>query len=147
MKPFEMGLNIQLFDLTNAARVRNGLSSLEWDGSVPVEPHENIVKIWQVNDYFSHENKQGKSPFDRMKDDLITSEVQGENLAYGQSSSIFAHEGLMNSLVTGKIFYSIHIAILAPALHLTKSFSLITRKTFYLSEACRFSMTIKLIAL
>ena len=49
------------------------------------------------NDYFSHENKQGKSPFDRMKDDGIRFRGAGENLAYGQSSSIFAHEGLMNS--------------------------------------------------
>ena len=49
------------------------------------------------NDYFSHENKQGKSPFDRMKDDGVSFRGAGENLAYGQSSSIFAHEGLMNS--------------------------------------------------
>ena len=32
------------------------------------------------NDYFSHENKQGKSPFDRMKDDGVTFRGAGENL-------------------------------------------------------------------
>jgi uncharacterized protein YkwD len=39
----------------------------------------------------------GQSPFDRMGEDGITFFVAGENLAYGQYNSIFAHEGLMNS--------------------------------------------------
>jgi uncharacterized protein YkwD len=33
-----------------------------------------------------------------MKDDDVRFHLAGENLAYGQFSSIFAHEGLMNSL-------------------------------------------------
>ncbi|MEH7309085.1 CAP domain-containing protein [Neobacillus drentensis] len=41
---------------------------------------------------------KGQSPFDRMKADDISFHLAGENLAYGQFSSIFAHEGLMNSL-------------------------------------------------
>ena len=90
------GFEQQLFDLTNASRVRNGLSSLEWDGPVAGTARKHS-KDMAINDYFSHENKQGKSPFDRMKDDLIKFRGAGENLAYGQSSSIFAHEGLMNS--------------------------------------------------
>ena len=49
------------------------------------------------NNYFSHDNLQGLSPFDRIKEDGIGFKRAGENLAYGQSSSIFAHEGLMNS--------------------------------------------------
>ena len=40
----------------------------------------------------------GESPFDRLKDDDIDFNAAGENLAYGQQNSIFAHEGLMNSL-------------------------------------------------
>lgn len=50
------------------------------------------------NQYFDHINVQGQSPFDRMKEDNISFITAGENLAYGQFSSIFAHEGLMNSL-------------------------------------------------
>jgi len=91
------GFEQQLFDLTNASRVRNGLSALEWDGQVSGTARKHS-KDMAVNDYFSHENKQGKSPFDRMEDDLVSFRSAGENLAYGQSSSIFAHEGLMNSL-------------------------------------------------
>lgn len=51
-----------------------------------------------VNQYFNHTNLEGQSPFDRMKEDDFSFHLAGENLAYGQYSSIFAHEGLMNSL-------------------------------------------------
>lgn len=90
------GFERQLFDLTNAARVRHGLSALQWEGQV-AETARNHSNDMADNNYFSHENQQGKSPFDRMIDDGIKFRSAGENLAYGQSSSIFAHEGLMNS--------------------------------------------------
>ncbi|WP_342506885.1 CAP-associated domain-containing protein [Sporosarcina sp. FSL K6-2383] len=90
------GFEQQLFDLTNAARVRHGYSILQWEGNV-AETARNHSGDMADNDYFSHQNKQGKSPFDRMDDDNVTYRSAGENLAYGQSSSIFAHEGLMNS--------------------------------------------------
>ncbi|AMQ04849.1 CAP-associated domain-containing protein [Sporosarcina sp. FSL K6-1540] len=90
------GFEQQLFDLTNAARVRHGLSILKWESNVAVTARKHSADMAD-NDYFSHENKQGKSPFDRMKDDGVSFRGAGENLAYGQSSSIFAHEGLMNS--------------------------------------------------
>ncbi|MCG7336689.1 CAP domain-containing protein [Sporosarcina sp. ACRSM] len=90
------GFERQLFDLTNAARVRHGLSALQWEGKVAETARSHSIDMAD-HDYFSHENLQGKSPFDRMKDDGISFRSAGENLAYGQSSSIFAHEGLMNS--------------------------------------------------
>lgn len=91
------GFEKQLFDLTNAARVRHGLSPLTLDERVSNTARNHSIDMAQ-NNYFSHENLQGLSPFDRMKADHITFRSAGENLAYGQSSSIFAHEGLMNSL-------------------------------------------------
>lgn len=90
------GFERQLFDLTNAARVRHGLSALQWEGKVAETARNHSIDM-AVNDYFNHENLQGKSPFERMKEDGIKFRSAGENLAYGQSSSIFAHEGLMNS--------------------------------------------------
>lgn len=50
------------------------------------------------NDYFDHTNLDDESPFDRLKADDIKFNAAGENLAYGQMNSIYAHEGLMNSL-------------------------------------------------
>ncbi|MED3574951.1 CAP domain-containing protein [Cytobacillus praedii] len=91
------GFEYQLFDLTNAARVNHHLNVLEWDDHVK-ETARKHSKDMAVNNYFSHTNLEGLSPFDRMSDDDIFFTFAGENLATGQFSSIFAHEGLMNSL-------------------------------------------------
>lgn len=91
------GFEYQLFDLTNATRVERGLSTLEWDEQVKETARKHSSDM-AVNNYFSHTNLVGESPFDRMSNDDILFSVAGENLAYGQTSSVFAHEGLMNSL-------------------------------------------------
>lgn len=91
------GFEYQLFDLTNAIRVNHGLSILEWDESVR-ETARKHSRDMAENQFFGHTNLQGKSPFDRMQADGIFFTAAGENLAYGQLSSVFAHQGLMNSL-------------------------------------------------
>jgi uncharacterized protein YkwD len=91
------GFEYQLFDLTNAARIQHGLGILGWDEEVKVTARGHS-KDMAVNNYFDHTNLEGQSPFDRMQEDNILFSIAGENLAYGQVSSIFAHEGLMNSL-------------------------------------------------
>jgi uncharacterized protein YkwD len=91
------GFEYQLFDLTNAARVNHGLSVLSWDEAVRETARGHSVDMAD-NNYFSHTNLEGQSPFDRMTADGISYRMAGENLAMGQLSSIFAHEGLMNSL-------------------------------------------------
>ncbi|SHG28739.1 CAP domain-containing protein [Ornithinibacillus halophilus] len=90
------GLEYQLFDLTNASRVIHGLPVLNWDESVRNTARNHSIDMAE-NNYFSHTNPLGQSPFDRMEEDQIVFRTAGENLAAGQSSSIFAHEGLMNS--------------------------------------------------
>ncbi len=91
------GFEYQLFDLTNAARVNHQLPILTWDEHVRETARKHSTDM-AVHQYFDHTNLEGQSPFDRMKEDDITFHLAGENLAYGQFSSIFAHEGLMNSL-------------------------------------------------
>ncbi|KAB2333341.1 serine protease [Cytobacillus depressus] len=91
------GFEYQLFDLTNADRVKHGLAVLKWDDNVKVTARKHSDDMAK-NHYFSHTNLAGLSPFDRMKNDQIFFTMAGENLATGQFSSIFAHEGLMNSL-------------------------------------------------
>lgn len=85
-----------LFDLTNSSRVKWGLSVLEWSD----QASQTAIKHSQdmaVNHFFDHTNLAGQSPFDRMTADGIYYQQAGENLAYGQTSSIFAHQGLLNS--------------------------------------------------
>jgi uncharacterized protein YkwD len=91
------GFEYQLFDLTNAERIKHHLSPLTWDDHIrnTARKHSNDMA---VNAYFSHTNLKGQDPFDRMSEDHIVFTLAGENLAYGQFSSIFAHEGLLNSL-------------------------------------------------
>jgi uncharacterized protein YkwD len=91
------GFEFQLFDLTNAARVEHGLNPLSWDNHVKETARDHSLDM-ALNQYFDHTNLEGQSPFDRMAEDNITFQTAGENLAAGQLSSIFAHEGLMNSL-------------------------------------------------
>jgi uncharacterized protein YkwD len=91
------GFEHQMFDLTNATRVNHGLGVLVWDEQVRETARKHSFDMAE-NNYFDHTNLEGQSPFDRMLEDQITFSVAGENLAYGQFSSIFAHEGLMNSL-------------------------------------------------
>ncbi|WP_347834169.1 CAP-associated domain-containing protein [Gracilibacillus sp. JCM 18860] len=90
------GFELQLFDLTNAARVHHGLPVLAWNEEVRQTARDHSTDMADHN-YFSHTNLAGLSPFDRMKEDHIRFQIAGENLASGQPSSIFAHEGLMNS--------------------------------------------------
>jgi uncharacterized protein YkwD len=91
------GFELQMFDLVNATRVNHGLQVVTWDEHVMQTARKHSSDM-AVNNYFDHTNLQGESPFDRMEEDGITYTLAGENLAYGQFSSIFAHEGLMNSL-------------------------------------------------
>lgn len=91
------GYEYLLFELTNSARIQRELPLLKWDEATKETARKHSEDMAD-NKYFSHTNLEGKSPFDRMGDDGITFFVAGENLAYGQYSSIFAHEGLMNSL-------------------------------------------------
>ncbi len=93
----KVGFETQLFDLTNATRVNHGLDILIWDDLVRETARKHSQDMAQ-NSYFSHTNLEGQSPFDRMHEDNIIFSMAGENLAYGQFSSIYAHEGLMNSL-------------------------------------------------
>lgn len=93
----QKGFEFQLFDLTNAARVHHSVPPLKWESKVRVTAYKHSLDMAEQN-YFSHTNLAGQSPFDRMTMDNINYSVAGENLAYGQSSSIFAHEGLMNSI-------------------------------------------------
>lgn len=90
------GFEYQLFDVTNAERAKRGLNVLDWNEEVRGTARKHSTDMAD-NHYFDHTNPQGQSPFDRMQEDGIAFMSAGENLAQGQPSSIFAHQGLMNS--------------------------------------------------
>ncbi|MGM0898929.1 MAG: CAP-associated domain-containing protein [Bacillota bacterium] len=91
------GYEFLLYELTNSARIQRQLPLLKWDGDTRDTARGHSQDMADER-YFSHTNLDGQSPFDRMKEDGIAFFVAGENLAYGQYSAVFAHEGLMNSM-------------------------------------------------
>ena len=92
-KSFEL----QNFDLVNAERVQHGLNTLDYSTTISDTARKHSTDMAE-NNYFNHDNLSGDSPFDRLESDGHDFNAAGENLAYGQQSSIYAHQGLMNSL-------------------------------------------------
>lgn len=86
----------QLFHLVNATRVKHQIMPVFLNDSTSLIARAHSEDM-AGNDYFDHYNLQGKSPFDRLKEGGQNYRYAGENLAVGQFSAIFAHEGLMNS--------------------------------------------------
>lgn len=87
----------QFYDITNALRKRENLPVLKWSALAQKASLLHSQDM-ATNQYFSHTNLSGESPFVRMEDVGIKFSTAAENLAMGQTSAIFAHEGLMNSI-------------------------------------------------
>lgn len=92
LRSYEM----EIFDLANSIRVRHGKKPFKWSGKIAAVARAHSKDMIQ-NDFFSHTNLAGQSPFDRMEDAGISFETAGENIAMGQMDGIFAHESWMNS--------------------------------------------------
>lgn len=85
----------QMLVLVNQERTSRGLK--------PVVTDQTIIPVARAHSkdmfdrkYFSHENPDGETPFDRMGEGGVKYLSAGENLAYAPNVGI-AHEGLMNS--------------------------------------------------
>lgn len=87
---------LQVFDLANGVRVRNGLKPYTWDDLAAKSSALHSEDMAKRN-YFSHTNLKGESPFDRMSHQGIQFSIAAENIAGGQINGIYAHEGWMNS--------------------------------------------------
>lgn len=96
-KSLEKSFELQDFDIVNAERKQRQLSTLSDSKSISDTSRKHSQDMVE-NSYFDHTDLNGKSPFDRLKADRHDFNAAGENLAYGQQNSIYAHEGLMNSL-------------------------------------------------
>ena len=85
----------EVFELINAKRIANGLSTLKIDAAL-----QNVVRIKAKdmvdNNYFSHTSPTYGSPFDMMKSFGITYKTAGENIAGNSNNSSAVNAG-MNS--------------------------------------------------
>lgn len=88
-------LEAKMLALINEERAKEGLKPLKADRELAVVARSHSRDMF-VKGYFAHENLEGKSPFDRMKDAKIKFRKAGENLALAQTLEL-AHRNLMNS--------------------------------------------------
>lgn len=95
-KDIEKSFMYQIMDLVNSTRYKNDLNGLVYDekASICARKHSEDMK---KNDFFDHINLNNETPFDRMEKEGITYLRAGENIAAGQTSAIFVHNGWMNS--------------------------------------------------
>ena len=86
-----------MVELINSDRRNNGLKELIYDKTLNSTARNHSQDMIN-NNYFAHENLKGESVKDRMiADGFRGYSLYGENIAYGQFNSIYAHEALMNS--------------------------------------------------
>ncbi len=90
-------LELRMLKMINNERKKAGLKAMRFDnklGKVATKHSSDMLN----RGYFSHYTPEGKSPFDRMRQDRVRFIVAGENLALAQTLQS-AHEGLMESPV------------------------------------------------
>lgn len=83
---------LEVIDLVNGAR------------SSPLECDPGMARAARLHSqdmcdrgYFDHNSLDGRSPFDRMRDEGVSFGTAGENIAYGQSTPAEVHRTWMNS--------------------------------------------------
>ncbi|WP_108307090.1 CAP domain-containing protein [Metalysinibacillus jejuensis] len=85
-----------MFELLNASRVHYGLQPLLWHDKLSQIARLHSVDM-ATHNFFSHTNLSGEAPHDRIERGGLSPRMSGENISYGYTNSILAHEGLMDS--------------------------------------------------
>lgn len=91
------GYEALMVELINESRVEFGLKPLAYDKGLTTETRQHSQDMID-HQFFSHTGSDGSQPHERMQAAGYQERMYAENIAYGQYSSIYAHEGLMNSL-------------------------------------------------
>jgi uncharacterized protein YkwD len=86
----------RMWELLNQERASRGIAPVALETGPLREVARAHSRDMFARGYFAHENPDGKSPFDRMREGGVSFRTAGENLAYAPDVEI-AHEGLMNS--------------------------------------------------
>jgi uncharacterized protein YkwD len=84
-----------MLQYVNEERRKAGVRPLVLDQSIVPVARKHSTDMWE-RQYFAHDNPDGDSPFDRMRDGGVIFRSAGENLALARTVER-AHEGLMNS--------------------------------------------------
>ena len=86
----------EVFDLVNQIREENGLEPFVYNETLAETARAHSQDMIDRN-FFDHTNPDGKSPFDRMRDNGLSYSMAAENIAAGYPSPEEVVEGWMNS--------------------------------------------------
>ena len=86
----------EVFDLVNQIREENGLEPFMYNETLAETARAHSQDMIDRN-FFDHTNPDGKSPFDRMRDNGLSYSMAAENIAVGYPSPEAVVEGWMNS--------------------------------------------------
>ncbi|MBL7741358.1 MAG: CvpA family protein [Chitinophagaceae bacterium] len=89
------GLEARMLEMINEERAKEGLKPLKADREMTLVARVHSKDMFSRG-YFSHDNPDGKDPFDRMRAARVKFKTAGENLALAQTLEL-AHTNLMNS--------------------------------------------------
>lgn len=85
----------RMLELVNREREKVGVPPLIVDATIIPVARAHSEDMWR-RAYFAHENPEGETPFDRMREGGVSFRAAGENLALARTVER-AHNGLMNS--------------------------------------------------
>ena len=86
----------EVFDLVNQIREENGLEPFVYNETLAETARAHSQDMID-RDFFDHNNPDGKSPFDRMRDNGLSFSMAAENIAAGQRTPEEVVESWMNS--------------------------------------------------
>lgn len=92
----EKGKALQILDMTNVLRERNGLSHVNWDESTAVVAYSHSREMFE-EEYFSHSSPTQGDLSNRLVNGGVDFRVAGENIAARYVDAISAVEGWLNS--------------------------------------------------
>lgn len=95
-KIIEKGSEQEIFDITNALRIRNQLKPLIWD-EITAEAAYQHSKDMAVNNDFSHDSKKYGTLTDRLNKAKVVFQSAGENIAANYTDGPEAVAGWLNS--------------------------------------------------
>ncbi len=93
--PIDEPSEARMLELLNQERIRAGLPPLVRDPAMDAVARAHSIDMLQRG-YFAHEDPDGRTPFDRMRQGNVQFNAAGENLALAPTVAL-AHQGLMDS--------------------------------------------------
>lgn len=102
---FSAGMARELFDIINASRVRRGLKAFQWDDNAAAASLNHSVDM-KDNNYLEYNNKNGMTPFERMKEHGVSFTTAAETISKVNGDAItvyndwFRNNGTRSNLMS-----------------------------------------------